>query len=116
MVRVEFGKASFCNGLIALIEEAMAGTMYPPERDSRTAPASTIVELSSPWPRANITVFFSEYSYSVVYENPHYDLHEKNIPAMGANLYQTRSIYFRTIGMLADTLSGNEHMQAWDRC
>jgi len=49
---------SFCNGLIALIEEAMAGTMYPPKDDFSAAPSDTIVELESPRPRANITVFF----------------------------------------------------------
>jgi hypothetical protein len=106
---------SFCNGLIALIEEAMAGTMYPPKDDFSAAPSHTIVELKSPWPRANITVFFSDYPYSVDYENPRDDLHEKNVPAIRANLYQSRSIYFRTIGMLADTLGGNEYVQAWDR-
>jgi hypothetical protein len=98
---------SLRDGLIALIEEAMTGTMSPDGAKDHE-PRSTILELSSPPPRANIYVsgHRSQRSAAMTYMPPSGKLHQKTFPEMGADLTQSRSITFETIAILADTLSG----------
>jgi hypothetical protein len=100
---------SLRDGLIALIEEAMIGTMSP-DGEKEHEPRGMTIELSGPPPRADISVFArrSQRYGAMVFTQPTSKLHQKNFPAMGADLKQSRSISFETIAILADTLSGSQ--------